>query len=80
MAFSAESGQTVVVIQTAPKLQVRRTPLIDRFIGMDAHASRCTVATMGMSGRRLHSQVVENNAGLMKRYEGTTFELFNKER
>lgn len=35
---------------------------------------------MGMSGRRLHSQVVENNAGLIKRYEDTTFEFFNEER
>ena len=35
---------------------------MDRYIGLDAHASSCTVATMGPSGRRLHSQVVETNA------------------
>jgi len=29
-----------------------------RYIGLDVHASRCTVATVGPSGRRLHLQVV----------------------
>ena len=36
-----------------------------RFIGLDAHASSCTVATMGSSGRRLNSQVVETDAGAL---------------
>ena len=35
---------------------------MDRYIGLDAHASSCTVATIGPSGKRLHSQVVETNA------------------
>jgi hypothetical protein len=35
---------------------------MDRYIGLDAHASSCTVATVGPSGRRLHSQVAETNA------------------
>jgi transposase len=35
---------------------------MDRYIGLDAHASSCTVATVGPSGKRLHSQVVETNA------------------
>jgi len=40
---------------------------MDRYIGLDAHASSCTVATVGPSGRRLHSQVVETNAGALIR-------------
>ena len=36
---------------------------MDRDIGLDAHASSCTVATMGPSGRRIASQVVETDAG-----------------
>jgi hypothetical protein len=40
---------------------------MDRYIGLDAHASSCTVATVGPSGRRLHSQVVETNAGAVIR-------------
>ncbi len=35
---------------------------MDRYIGLDAHTSSCTVATIGPSGKRLHSQVVETNA------------------
>jgi transposase len=35
---------------------------MDRYIGLDAHTSSCTVAVIGQSGRRLHSQVVETNA------------------
>ena len=35
---------------------------MDRYIGLDAHTSSCTVAVMGQSGKRLHSQVVETNA------------------
>ena len=35
---------------------------MDRYIGLDAHTSSCTVATIGQSGKRLRSQVVETNA------------------
>lgn len=35
---------------------------MDRYIGLDAHASSCTVAVIGPSGRRVNSQVVETNA------------------
>lgn len=35
---------------------------MDRYIGLDAHTSSCTVAVVGPSGRRLISQVVETNA------------------
>jgi hypothetical protein len=40
---------------------------MDRYIGLDAHASSSTVATVGRSGRRLHSQVVETSAGALIR-------------
>lgn len=36
---------------------------MDRYIGLDAHTSSCTVAVVGPSGRRLGSHVVETNAG-----------------
>ena len=35
---------------------------MDRYIGLDAHTSSCTVATIGQSGKRLRSHVVETNA------------------
>ena len=35
---------------------------MERYIGLDAHTSSCTVATIGQSGKRLGSQVVETNA------------------
>ena len=35
---------------------------MDRYVGLDAHASSCTVGVVGPSGRRLSSQVVETNA------------------
>ena len=35
---------------------------MDRYIGLDAHASSCTVAVIGPSGKRLHHQVIETNA------------------
>jgi hypothetical protein len=35
---------------------------MDRYIGLDAHTSSCTVAVIGPSGRRLTSHVVETNA------------------
>ena len=34
---------------------------MDRYIGLDAHASSCTVAVVGPSGKKLHSQVLETN-------------------
>lgn len=34
---------------------------MDRFIGLDVHASSCTFAVLGPSGKRLRSQVVETN-------------------
>lgn len=40
---------------------------MDRYMGLDAHASSCTVAVVGPSGRRLHAQVVETNAGALIR-------------
>ena len=43
---------------------------MDRYIGLDAHASSCTVAIVGPSGRRVHSQVVETNAGALIRVLG----------
>jgi len=36
---------------------------MDRYIGLDAHTSSCTVATIGQSGKRLQSQVVETIEG-----------------
>ncbi|MFC1573477.1 transposase [Candidatus Eisenbacteria bacterium] len=38
---------------------------MDRYIGLDAHASSCTAAVVGPSGRRLQSQVLETNAGVL---------------
>ena len=35
---------------------------MDRYIGLDAHASSCTVAVVGPSGRKVQSQVLETNA------------------
>jgi transposase len=35
---------------------------MDRYIGLDAHASTCTLGVVGASGKRLSSQVVETNA------------------
>jgi transposase len=38
---------------------------MDRYIGLDAHTSSCTVAVIGQSGKRLQSQVVETNASAL---------------
>lgn len=38
---------------------------MDRYVGLDAHASSCTVAVIGPSGRRIGSHVVETNAGAL---------------
>ena len=35
---------------------------MDRYIGLDAHTSSCTLAVVGPSGKRLGSHVVETNA------------------
>ncbi len=35
---------------------------MDRYIGLDAHASSCTAAVLGPSGRKLQCQVLETNA------------------
>jgi len=35
---------------------------MDRHIGLDAHASSCTAAVLGPSGRKLQCQVLETNA------------------
>jgi len=38
---------------------------MDRYIGLDAHASSCTAAVVGPSGRRLQSVVLETNARVL---------------
>ena len=35
---------------------------MDRYIGLHAHTSSCTLAVIGPSGKRLGSHVVETNA------------------
>jgi hypothetical protein len=35
---------------------------MDRYIGLDAHSSSCTLGVLGPSGKRLGSRVVETNA------------------
>ncbi len=35
---------------------------MDRYIGLDAHASSCTLGVTGPGGKRLGSHVVETNA------------------
>ena len=35
---------------------------MDRYIGLDAHASSCNVAVRGTSGKKLQFQVLESNA------------------
>ena len=35
---------------------------MDRYVGLDVHASSCTAAVVGPSGRHLRSQVLETNA------------------
>ena len=48
---------------------------MDRFIGLDVHASSCTFAVMGPSGRHLKTLVVETNGqalvGFLKTIPGT---------
>jgi transposase len=38
---------------------------MERYIGLDAHTSSCTVAVIGPSGKRLSTQVVETNASAL---------------
>ena len=38
---------------------------MDRYIGLDVHASSCTLAVVGPSGKRLGTHVVETNAGAL---------------
>ena len=38
---------------------------MDRYIGLDVHASSCRLAVVGPSGTRLGTQVVEANAGAL---------------
>jgi hypothetical protein len=38
---------------------------MDRYIGLDAHSSSCTVAVVGTSGRRAQSQAPETNAKVL---------------
>ena len=38
---------------------------MDRFIGLDAHLSSCTMAVLGPSGKRLQTAVVETNAAAL---------------
>lgn len=38
---------------------------MDRYIGLDAHTSSCTLAVIGPSGKRLSSQVVATNAAVL---------------
>ncbi len=35
---------------------------MDRYIGLDAHPSSCTLGVLGPGGKRLGSHVVETNA------------------
>jgi hypothetical protein len=38
---------------------------MDRYIGLDAHSSSCTVGVIGPSGKRLQTQVLETNARVL---------------
>lgn len=38
---------------------------MDRYIGLDAHSTSCTLAVVGPSGRRLSAQVVETNGAAL---------------
>ena len=38
---------------------------MDRYIGLDAHASSCTLEVLGPGGKRLGSHVVETNAKVL---------------
>jgi transposase len=38
---------------------------MDRYIGLDVHATSCTLTVVGPSGRKLSSQVLETNGQLL---------------
>jgi hypothetical protein len=38
---------------------------MDRYVGLDAHATSCTFAVTGPSGKRLKSMVVETNGAAL---------------
>ena len=38
---------------------------MDRYVGLDAHATSCTFGVMGPSGKRLKSMVVETNGAAL---------------
>jgi len=44
---------------------------MDRFIGLDVHPSSCTFGVMGLSGKRLRSQVVETNGEALVNFVNT---------
>lgn len=41
---------------------------MDRYIGLDVHAQSCTLCTVGPSGRKLKSEVVETNGQALVQY------------
>jgi len=43
---------------------------MDRYIGLDAHASSCTLGVVSPSGKRLGHQVVETNAQALVGHPG----------
>ena len=43
---------------------------MDRFIGIDTHSASCTFVVLGPSGKRLAEQVVETNAGAIRKFIG----------
>jgi hypothetical protein len=38
---------------------------MDRYIGLDAHSSSCTLGVVSSSGKRLQTQVLETNANVL---------------
>lgn len=38
---------------------------MDRYIGLDAHSSSCTMVVIGPGGKRLQTQVIETNARVL---------------
>ncbi len=52
---------------------------MERYFGLDAHASSCTLGVMTPSGKRIGSHVVETNARCLieavRRIQGTSVEL-----
>lgn len=67
MVFSDGRGLTVVSGRTVLALKEGKHHSGTGISDWDTHASCCTVATVGPSGRRLHPQVAETNAGALIR-------------